>query len=64
MIKQTALYLVGAMLKQGDDSHYALGASGCGVPIALPFDNNSNAIPGRTLRDLGRHAVRLLTFEV
>jgi len=30
MIKQTALYAVGAMLKQGDGAHYALGASGHG----------------------------------
>jgi len=50
MIKQTAMYLVGAMLKQRDGAHYALSASGHGVPIASPRDENGNTIPGRTLR--------------
>jgi predicted porin len=48
--KQTALYAVGAILKQGDGAHYALGASGHGVPIASPRDENGDTIPGQTLR--------------
>lgn len=47
--KQTALYAVGAMLKQGDGAHYALGASGHGVPIASPRNDNGDTIPGKTL---------------
>ena len=50
--KQTSLYLVGAMLKQGAGAHYALGAGGHGVAIASPRDESGATIPGQTEKAL------------
>ncbi|OIR07086.1 major outer membrane protein P.IB precursor [mine drainage metagenome] len=50
--KQTSVYLVGAMLKNGPGAHYALGAGGHGVPIASPRDNSGATIPGTTEKSL------------
>lgn len=48
--KQTSLYAVGAYLKNGAGAHYALGASGHGVPIASPRDDAGDTIPGRNIK--------------
>ena len=50
--KQTSVYLVGALLKNGPGAHYALGASGHGVPIASPRDDAGDTIPGQTLKSV------------
>lgn len=50
--KQTSVYLVGAMLKNGAGAHYALGAGGHGVPIAAPRDNSGSTLGGQTEKSL------------
>jgi predicted porin len=50
--KQFALYLVGALLKQGAGGHYALGASGHGTAIASPRSDAGDTIPGQTIKAL------------
>lgn len=48
--KHAALYLVGALLKQGAGAHYALGAGGHGTPIASPRDDSGATIPGQDIK--------------
>jgi predicted porin len=48
--KQTSVYLVGAMLKQGAGAHYALGAGGHGTPLASPRNDAGDNIPGQTIK--------------
>jgi predicted porin len=48
--KQTSLYAVGSLLKNGAGAHYALGAGGHGVAIASPRDDSGATIPGQTLK--------------
>ena len=50
--KQFALYLVGAVLKQGAGAHYALGAGGHGTAIASPRNDAGDNIPGQTIKAL------------
>ena len=50
--KQFALYLVGAMLKQGAGAHYALGAGGHGTAIASPRNDAGDNIPGQSIKAL------------
>jgi predicted porin len=50
--KQTSVYLVGAMVKNGPGAHYALGAGGHGVPIAAPRNDGGDTIPGQTIKAL------------
>jgi Gram-negative porin len=50
--KQLALYLVGAMLKQGEGAHYALGAGGHGTAIASPRNDAGDTIPGQNIKAL------------
>jgi predicted porin len=50
--KQVALYLTGAMLKQGAGAHYALGAGGHGTAIASPRNDAGDNIPGQDIRAL------------
>jgi predicted porin len=47
--KQVAVYLTGALLRQGGGAHYALGAGGHGTPIASPRNDNGDTIPGQQL---------------
>lgn len=48
--KQTNIYLLGALIRQGDGAHYALGAGGHGVPVASPRDDDGNTIPGKSIK--------------
>ena len=48
--KQTNVYFVGVLLRNGEGAHYALGPSGHGVPVASPRDDNGNTIPGKTIK--------------
>lgn len=48
--KQASVYLVGAMLKQDQGAHYALGAGGHGVAIASPRTNDGDNIPGQSIK--------------
>lgn len=48
--KQTSVYVVGALLKNGPGAHYALGAGGHGAPIASPRDDAGDTIPGQTIK--------------
>jgi predicted porin len=50
--KQFALYLVGALLKQGAGGHYAMGAGGHGTAIASPRNDNGDTIPGQSIKAL------------
>jgi predicted porin len=50
--KQLALYLVGAVLKQGAGAHYALGTGGHGTAIASPRNDAGDNIPGQTIKAL------------
>jgi predicted porin len=50
--KQTAVYLTGAILKQGAGAHYALGAGGHGTAIASPRNDAGDNIPGQDIRAL------------
>jgi hypothetical protein len=50
--KQFALYLVGALLKQGAGGHYALGAGGHGTAIASPRNDAGDTIPGQSIKAL------------
>jgi predicted porin len=50
--KQLALYLVGAILKEGAGAHYAIGAGGHGTAIASPRDDTGATIPGQTIKAL------------
>jgi predicted porin len=50
--KQTSVYLVGALLKNGPGAHFALGASGHGAPIASPRDDTGATIAGQTIKAL------------
>ncbi|WLI91149.1 porin [Massilia sp. R2A-15] len=50
--KQTALYMTGALLKQGAGAHYALGAGGHGTAIASPRNDAGDNIPGQTIKAL------------
>jgi predicted porin len=47
--KQVALYLTGALLRQGGGAHYALGAGGHGTAIASPRNDAGDTIPGKQL---------------
>jgi predicted porin len=50
--KQTSVYLVGAMVKNGPGAHYALGAGGHGVPIASPRNDTGDTIAGQNIKAL------------
>lgn len=50
--KQTSVYLVGALLKNGAGAHYALGAGGHGVAIPSPRSDSGDTIPGTTEKSL------------
>jgi predicted porin len=50
--KQTSVYVVGAMIKNGPGAHYALGAGGHGAPIASPRDDAGDTIAGQTIKAL------------